>query len=144
MYIISKEIAFEAGHRLMDYKGPCSNLHGHNYILRLSLRSAQLDKAGFVVDFSEIKKIAQKYIKENVDHAVILNENDEDYIKKLKNMANEVYVIDGNPTAEVIARHFFDVFNPIIKKKYGSNIRLHSVEIQETPTSKAIFYESLE
>lgn len=82
MYKVKKRIVISAAHYLkLDYESKCTNLHGHNWIIDVYLKSRTLDKNGMVMDFSLIKK----KIKDALDHKVI---ND---------------VIDVNPTAENIA-----------------------------------------
>ncbi|MBQ3681797.1 MAG: 6-carboxytetrahydropterin synthase [Succinimonas sp.] len=82
MFKIKKRIIISAAHFLkLDYNSKCSGMHGHNWIIDVYLKSADLDKNGMVMDFSVIKeKVAGA-----LDHKV-LNE-----------------VIDRNPTAENIA-----------------------------------------
>jgi 6-pyruvoyltetrahydropterin/6-carboxytetrahydropterin synthase len=46
MYEISVESSFSAAHRLRDYQGPCENLHGHNWLVRASVRCETLDACG--------------------------------------------------------------------------------------------------
>lgn len=87
MYTVTKRIEVSGAHRLnLDYESPCSNLHGHNWIIDVTLQSVTLNQNGMIADFSEIKKIVME-----LDHAD-LNE-----------------VLKGiNPTAENIARWLCD------------------------------------
>ena len=83
MYYLKKQIEISASHKLeLDYDSPCKQLHGHNWILTLYLKSLKLNKNGMLTDFSAISEI----IKNKIDH---------------KNL-NEVF--DFNPTAENIAK----------------------------------------
>lgn len=87
MYYVKKRIEVSAAHRLtLDYESKCTRLHGHNWIITVECRAAELDANGMVTDFSLIKKM----VKDRLDHAVI----------------NEV--INVNPTAENIARWIVD------------------------------------
>ena len=57
MYEIKKRVEISAAHRLtLDYESKCTNLHGHNWVIEVYLRSETLDKNGMVMDFMKIKK----------------------------------------------------------------------------------------
>lgn len=91
MYEVRKRIEISAAHRLMlDYESKCTNLHGHNWIIDVFLRSETLNKNGMIMDFTEIKR----KIQDKFDHKVI---NDE---------------VNFNPTAENIAKYICDVLAP--------------------------------
>ncbi len=84
MYEVKKRIEVSAAHKLeLSYESKCQNLHGHNWIIDVYLRSNELNEDGMVMDFTHIKKA----ITEKFDHKVI----------------NEV--VDFNPTAENLARY---------------------------------------
>lgn len=83
MYYVTKRIEISASHRLtLDYPSKCTNLHGHNWIITVHCKAAQLDENGMVVDFTKIKE----RITGTLDHACL---ND---------------VVPFNPTAENIAK----------------------------------------
>lgn len=92
MYTISKQFHFSASHQLFGLHPahPCSNLHGHNYIVIVELQSEDLDSVGFVLDYRALEPI-KKYFDEKVDHKHL----------------NEVF--EFNPTAENMANHFYNI-----------------------------------
>lgn len=91
MYEVRKRIEISAAHRLsLSYESKCSNLHGHNWIIDVFLRSETLNADGMVMDFTEIKRRVQ----DRFDHKVI---ND---------------VVDFNPTAENLAKYICDELAP--------------------------------
>jgi 6-pyruvoyltetrahydropterin/6-carboxytetrahydropterin synthase len=106
-YAITKIIDFCYGHRLLNYQGRCKNLHGHNGRVEIELQSEALDPRGMVVDFEEIKTAIKSWIDAELDHKMILCEDDP-MIPHLRDR-NEPYVaVDFNPTAENIARMIFE------------------------------------
>jgi len=91
MYTISKQFAFSASHTLTGLPDghPCSRVHGHNYVVALTLSREGVDAGGFVVDYRALAPF-KEYLDARFDHRHL---ND---------------VLDGNPTAENLARHFFE------------------------------------
>ena len=88
MYYVKKRLEISASHRLnLSYRSKCENLHGHNWIVEIYMKSKELNKDGMVYDFTHIKE----RIQEKLDHK---NLND---------------VLEGiNPTAENIAKWIAD------------------------------------
>jgi 6-pyruvoyltetrahydropterin/6-carboxytetrahydropterin synthase len=107
MYRVTREIHFCYGHRLLDYQGKCRHLHGHNGKAVIVLETAQLDRLGMVVDFSEVKRVVGGWIDATLDHKMILH-RDDPVLPYLREQNEPVYVIDCNPTAENIARLIFN------------------------------------
>ena len=57
MYYIQKRLEISASHYLhLDYESKCSVLHGHNWIVTVYCRAAELDRNGMVTDFTHIKQ----------------------------------------------------------------------------------------
>ena len=57
MYEVTVEDSFAAGHYLRNYKGKCENPHGHNYKVRVTLAGKELDKAGLLLDFKDLREV---------------------------------------------------------------------------------------
>lgn len=107
MYRVTREILFCYGHRLLNYDGKCRHLHGHNGRAVISLEAPGLDAKGMLVDFSEIKRHVQIWIDENLDHNLLLCQDDP-ILPLLQERGERVFVMDRNPTAENIARLIFE------------------------------------
>ena len=87
MYYVKKRLEISGAHRLsLDYESKCRNLHGHNWVIEIYMKSSTLDANGMVMDFTHIKKA----ISEKLDHQ---NLND---------------IFNFNPTAESIAKWIVD------------------------------------
>ena len=121
MYELTVEDSFAAGHYLRNYKGKCANPHGHNYQVRLTLRGAELDKAGLLLDFKDLKGLIKDVI-ERLDHQ----------------MLNEIApFIELNPSAENLAKYFYDETNDLLTSLTGGRVALKHVTIWETDTTTA-------
>jgi 6-pyruvoyltetrahydropterin/6-carboxytetrahydropterin synthase len=119
-YTIFKEFVFAAAHRIPDHPGKCQKLHGHNYRVRVFLRSDELDKLGMVLDFAELKALLQR-IAGPFDHQVI----------------NEIPPFDVvNPTAELLSEHFY---RALAAELAGRQIQVERVEVWENDSSCAMF-----
>lgn len=112
---VTKTLRFCAAHRLLDYNGPCGNLHGHNYRVDITLMLLDdMIRHDMVVDFTDVKKIVGKFLNEHWDHALMLNRQDP-LVKILGQEKLKVVLFEGNPTAENMARflmgHFAEAFD---------------------------------
>ena len=76
MYSVTKRIEFCYGHRLMDYDGICKHPHGHNAVAEIEITSGTLDGRNMVCDFSDIKRIVKGWVDRELDHKMILREDD--------------------------------------------------------------------
>ena len=125
MFEITVEESFAAGHYLRDYKGKCENPHGHNYKVRVTLTGAELDKAGLLVDFKDLKELMKPVI-ERLDHQMM---ND------LEPFATV------NPSAENLARHFYDETASKLKSVTNGRVRVKEVTVWETDSTTATYRE---
>ena len=73
MITVTKTVKFDAAHILSDHEGLCKNLHGHTYRVDVSVAQAADDGRDMVIDFKELKRIANEVICDRFDHAFIYN-----------------------------------------------------------------------
>jgi 6-pyruvoyltetrahydropterin/6-carboxytetrahydropterin synthase len=99
MYNLKLKHHFDAAHKLEDYNGPCSNLHGHRWDVLVEISSGILENE-MVIDFKKIKEIINI-----LDHLTILQDIESN--RKLIDVLNEynlkVHLVAFNPTAENLA-----------------------------------------
>ena len=131
MFQVSKHIDFCYGHRLLNYAGKCRNLHGHNGPAVIVLEGEELDSRGMLMDFSDIKKVVRTWIDEQLDHRMILHENDpaRPYLEQL---GETLFLLPVNPTAENIAKKIFE-----FTKSHGFPVV--EVSLWETPNAFATY-----
>jgi len=121
MFEVSVEQTFAAGHALRNYKGKCENVHGHNYRVRVTIAGEQLDAAGLLVDFGDVKRLMGGAI-EYLDHRFI----------------NDLAPFDEiNPSAENIAKYFYDRLHAGLGNETPA--RIAEVRVWETDTSSAVY-----
>ena len=122
MFVLKIVTDFASAHSLRDYPGDCARLHGHNWQVEVSVCSEVLDDSGIAIDFREIKKQTKLVVK-RLDHQYL----------------NEIKPFDVlNPTAENIAKYFFDEIALLITNK---DVKVKEVMIWETPRSAVTYSE---
>lgn len=143
--IVSKQIEWDMGHRVLNHHSKCSNLHGHRYKAEISLEGDLIIKdgdssEGMVIDFGDIKTIATKYVHNVLDHGFMVWEKDIVMLNFFsKNSDQKHIVVPFTPTAENIAMWIFNQLEPKFIDTFGTNLKLESVKIWETPTSMVIY-----
>lgn len=125
MYEVTVEAGFSSGHYLRNYRGKCENPHGHNYKVRITLAGRELDKAGLLLDFKLLKQVMRPVI-DRIDHQML---NDLDPFTEI------------NPSAENIARYFFDETNRQMNEMTAGRVVVKDCTIYETDTTAATYYE---
>ena len=145
-YYLQTRIDAEIAHRLYavdTYSEECrNNIHGHSYKFTFVLSCDHLNKAGMVVDFKLLKKVLRENIEAPYDHSVIVKEDDplcEPLVKNCK----KVHVVKENPTAEWMAKFYFDLANEALKKEplIDNKVYVTECKVQETENNIAIYKE---
>ncbi len=125
MFEVTVEDSFAAGHYLRNYKGKCENPHGHNYKVRVTLVGKELDKAGLLLDFKDLREALKPAI-DRLDHQMI---NDLEPFKVL------------NPSAENLAKYFYDETNVGLDRVTQGRVRVKEVTVWETDSTTATYFE---
>ncbi|MBV6485883.1 MAG: hypothetical protein KFKLKKLM_02493 [Flavobacteriales bacterium] len=137
---VTKQFHFEMAHALLDYDGPCKNIHGHSYQLNVTVKgnvktNTSDSDEGMVVDFGIIKKIVKELVVDVFDHALVLNQKAKIDVSNFEFM-NKLIRVPYQPTCENMLVHFADV----IKNNLPAHIQLHSLFLRETNTSFAEWF----
>ncbi|WP_047490856.1 6-carboxytetrahydropterin synthase QueD [Terriglobus sp. TAA 43] len=125
MYEVTVESHFSSGHYLRDYHGKCENPHGHNYRVLVTLAGEELEPNGLLLDFKILKDILKPVVN-YLDHQMI---NDLEPFTTV------------NPSAENLAKYFFDETNTRLSDVTKGRVRVKSSTIFETNTSQATYAE---
>ena len=114
--LLYKDFSFEAAHRLPNVPEghKCARLHGHSFLVRVTVEGVVGEVTGWVMDFAELTR-AFAPLHDRLDHRY-LNE------------------IDGleNPTSEILARWIWRELTAALPG-------LAAVEVRETCTSGCIY-----
>jgi 6-pyruvoyltetrahydropterin/6-carboxytetrahydropterin synthase len=131
MYLVTKRIEFCYGHRLLDYDGVCKHPHGHNAVAEIDVRTDELDRRNMVADFSDIKRLVKGWIDRELDHKMILRQDDP-LVAPLRALGEPMFLLESNPTVERIARLIFE-------KTRELGFEVVTVRVWETPSSFAAY-----
>jgi 6-pyruvoyltetrahydropterin/6-carboxytetrahydropterin synthase len=150
---ISKEVEFDAGHRVPSHGSKCRNPHGHRYRVRVTCEGPIVDDPGapddgMLVDFGDLKVLMNERIHDELDHGFICHHAD-----PLLDVLHAAGLDDPNaplgwhviefpyiPTAENLARWCWHELVDPIAHRFRDGLRLVEVAVWETPTSVA-YYE---
>lgn len=110
MYL-TKIVTFCCSHQLLekdwsdeknrDEFGKCSNLHGHNYKLEVTV-TGELNQSGMIMNIAALSKIIRTKIVDHIDHKTL--NTDIDYFKT------------HLPTMENMVIYFWDILEPHLPK----------------------------
>jgi 6-pyruvoyltetrahydropterin/6-carboxytetrahydropterin synthase len=122
MYRLNVISHFSAAHQLQKYDGPCKNIHGHNWKVRVGILCENTDEIGLTIDFKIVKKHLNE-VMETLDHKLL----------------NELDCFSAvNPTSENIAKH---IFKQLQEKFSGTNGKIEEIEVWESEKSSVVYFE---
>ena len=139
MLSITRKLEFDAGHRIPDHRSQCRNMHGHRYVLEITLEGELVDvegapDRGMVMDFADVKALAVKNLVDLWDHAFLVFEGDTQVRGFLDSMPGQkTVVLDRIPTVENLALIAFEILSKVYDAHYGIDLRLKRVRLYETP-----------
>ena len=137
---LTKRFDFEAAHTLTGYDGACKYIHGHSYILYVTIiGSPSVDKnnpkLGMVMDFGILKQIIKENIIDRFDHCLMVRK-DSPLAQELKREYQKVEQFDFQPTCENMLLYFVS----LLKDKMPEFASLFSLKLHETGSSYAEWY----
>jgi len=119
MYEATVRRSFSAAHFLKEIGGKCEKLHGHNFIIEISVASSTLNSEGLVIDFRTVKNWTDQALAE-LDHSCL---NDLPAFR------------DKNPSAENIAHYIFEC----IEEKAAGSVCVTRVTVWESKNAKVTY-----
>jgi 6-pyruvoyltetrahydropterin/6-carboxytetrahydropterin synthase len=136
---ITRRLEFDAGHRLPNHQSQCRNIHGHRYALEITLTSEVIHEEGaaddgMVMDFGDIKRIANEKLVDIWDHAFLVYRGDKVMVDFLAAISgHKTVVLDVVPTAENLAQVAFRILEHAYRDRFGHELTLSQVRLYETP-----------
>ncbi|MBD3319940.1 MAG: 6-carboxytetrahydropterin synthase QueD [Chitinivibrionales bacterium] len=122
MFEVTTESSFSAAHHLKNYGVPCENTHGHNWLVKATVKCEKLNEIGIGIDFRKLRSSLQA-ITEELDHTDL----------------NDIFDrLDLNPSSENIARYIFKKLSAALG---DSEEKVARIDVMESPGSSAAYYE---
>lgn len=101
MYEVTIKKSFSAAHVLKEIGGKCEDLHGHNFLVEVTVAGEALNGEDLLIDFRDLKKWTNG----------ILDQLDHKYL-------NEIDVFKGmNPSSERVAKFIHDRLTETIQSQ---------------------------
>ena len=120
MYELTVIRQFSAAHQLREFRGNCERLHGHNWKVEVSLTGEELNDAGLLMDFREVKEATDRTLGE-LDHSFL----------------NELpHFRDQNPSSENIAAYIFEKLSTTLN---NNRIKVIKVTAWESDSARASY-----
>ncbi len=137
-FAIRRRIEIDAAHRVPDHGSKCFNLHGHRYVIEATLTGPIIgagEQTGMVLDFGFLKDMMMLEIHEPCDHGTIFYRHDEVLRQQVypkyemnampplgahnKIKGWKLFIIDCVPTAENLARIWYELLDKAIHEMFG-------------------------
>jgi len=128
---VTRQVHFNSAHRLSNpaksrswnlrQYGTCAEVHGHNYVLEVTVRGVPDPVTGYVIDLGELKRIMNSAVADRCDHRSL-----NDGVAFLRGVI---------PSTENLVVAFWRELAPRIR-----NGRLHCVRLYETPRNFAEYF----
>ena len=139
---VSKIFDFETAHALWGYDGKCANIHGHSYVLTVSITGEMIEDAnhpkfGMIMDFGELKQIVKREIVDVYDHCLLVRKNTpHEKYADVETAFKKIWLTPFQPTCE-------NMLIDMVKRLRGhlpEHISLQYVKLQETKSSFAEWF----
>lgn len=136
---ITRRLEFDAGHRIPDHASQCRHLHGHRYVIEITLTGEIIQADGnpangMVMDFGDIKRIAKTHLVNLWDHAFLAYRKDQPIVDFLASLpGHKTVLLDAVPTAENLVVIAFRILDAQYRDTFGNHLRLERVRLFETP-----------
>ena len=163
-HLITREIGIDMGHRVTHHGSKCRNLHGHRYTVQATCKGPLIhsgEQQGMVLDFGFLKDEMMREIDGPCDHGMCLWVDDpfarsfmategdsksegiiRDAIKQLGfcqmiGPFGKLYLVPFVPTAENLARHWFERLAPRVVERSEGQAELVRISVGATPNCTA-------
>jgi len=120
MYEVTIKKSFAAAHILKEIGGKCEDLHGHNFLVEVTVTGEALNNEDLLIDFRDLKRWTNE----------ILDDFDHKYL-------NELAAFQGvNPSSERVAKYIYD---RLAEKMQNLNLRVAKITVWESDNARVAY-----
>ncbi|MFO7990222.1 MAG: 6-carboxytetrahydropterin synthase QueD [Thermodesulfobacteriota bacterium] len=125
MFELKVKTRFAGAHQLTMVGQKCENLHGHNWHVEVCVKGAELNQAGVLADFGDIKRAVREVVDTRLDHKYL----------------NDLEVFQGQqPTSERIAVYIAKEVQALLNESLTEKLHVSRVMAWESDDACAIYY----
>jgi 6-pyruvoyltetrahydropterin/6-carboxytetrahydropterin synthase len=144
MYRLEIRHNAEAAHRFYqaDCSPKCQSIHGHSWIITLTLKSTKLNAQGMVIEFGELKRAWRTWLDTHMDHTLMLHKDDP-IAATLQAVVPQMrlLLLPTDPTTEHLAAWLTDQATLILLGLgYDHTVFVERVQLQETSVNIAEYW----
>lgn len=120
MYEVTIRKTFSAAHILKEIGGKCEEMHGHNFIVEVTVAGPSLNSEDLLIDFRVLKGWTNEVLEE-MDHKYL----------------NDVECFKGmNPSSEQVARY---IYNRLAEKAASLKLTLAQITVWESENARVSY-----
>ena len=120
MYEVTIRKTFSAAHILKEIGGKCEEMHGHNFIVEVTVAGPSLNSDDLLIDFRVLKGWTNEVLEE-MDHKYL----------------NDVECFKGmNPSSEQVARY---IYSRLAEKAASLKLTLAQVTVWESENARVSY-----
>jgi len=124
MFELKVKTHFAGAHQLTMVGHKCENLHGHNWQVEVCVTGKQLNSAGVLADFGDIKRAVRQVVDKELDHRFL----------------NELPAFsDQQPTSERIAVYIAQRVQALLGESLDKSLTVSRVMAWESENSCATY-----
>ncbi len=126
MYEVTIRKSFSAAHVLKEIGGKCEEMHGHNFLVEVSVAGEALNREGVLIDFRVLKGWTGEVL-DALDHKCL---NDLPPFR------------EADPSSENIARHIHDALARRLAASdpaAAAGLRISGVAVWESDNARVVY-----
>jgi 6-pyruvoyltetrahydropterin/6-carboxytetrahydropterin synthase len=124
MFELKVKTRFAGAHQLTMVGQKCENLHGHNWQVEVCVTGKELNQAGVLADFGDIKRAVRQVVDTELDHKFL----------------NELPAFNGQqPTSERIAVYIAKKVQAFLEKSLDTPLVVSRVMAWESEDACATY-----